>query len=197
MRGRHPAGNGAVGGEHASVVGSTFVQVWAARSSVVGSTFVQMWAARVLGGTFLGSTRFWAARVRHESAVASSFAVLADRERLQAGRCFPMCLSVAGSRFTALWVALTGRIPVAQWTRLYSVDETIFMCGIYDYRARRVLFAVQLQDRGEHRARFVTANEIFENVVITLFNFEQGTDGNYHDCITSYIYSVWIVYVEP
>ena len=104
LRGRHPAGNGAVGGErvfgqHASVVGSTFVQVWAARSSVVGSTFVQMWAARVLGGTFLGSTRFWAARVRHESAVASSFAVLADRERLQAGRCFPMCLSVAGSRF--------------------------------------------------------------------------------------------------
>ena len=74
--------------------------------------------------------------------VASSFAVLADRERLQAGRCFPMCLSVAGSRFTALWVALTGRVPGAQWTRLYSVDETIFMCGIYDYQARRVLLAV-------------------------------------------------------
>ena len=55
------------------------------------------------------------------------------------------------------------------------------MCGIYDYRARRVLFAVQLQDRGEHRARYVTAHETFEIVVITLFNFEQGTDGNYHD----------------
>ena len=139
MRGRHPAGNGAVGGEHASVVGSTFVQVWAARSSVVGSTFVQLWAARVLG-----STRFWAARVTHKSAVASSFAVLAGRERLQAGRCFPMCLSVAGSRFTALRVALTGRVPGAQWTRHHSVDETIFMCGIYDYRARRVLFAAKL-----------------------------------------------------
>ena len=121
--------------------------------------------------------------------VASSFAVLADRERLQAGRCFPMCLSVAGSRFTALWVALTGRVPGAQWTRLHFVDETIFMCGIYDYRARRVLFAVQLQDRGEHRARYVTAHETFENVVITLFDFEQGTDANYHDCITSYFYS--------
>ena len=55
------------------------------------------------------------------------------------------------------------------------------MCGIYDYRARRVLFAVQLQDRGEHRARYVTAHEIFENVVITLFDFEQGTDENYYD----------------
>ena len=55
------------------------------------------------------------------------------------------------------------------------------MCGIYDYRARRVLFAVQLQDRGEHRARYVTAHETFENVVITLFDFEQGTDENYHD----------------
>ena len=55
------------------------------------------------------------------------------------------------------------------------------MCGIYDYRARRVLFAVQLQDRGEHRARYVTAYETFENVVITLFYFEQGTDENYHD----------------
>ena len=55
------------------------------------------------------------------------------------------------------------------------------MCGIYDYRARRELFAVQLQDRGEHLARFVTANKIFENVVITLFDFEQGTDANYHD----------------
>ena len=97
-----------------------------------------------------------------------------------------MCLSVAGSRFTALWVALTGRVPGAQWTRLYSVDETIFMCGIYDYQARRVLLAVQLQDRGEHLARFVTANKIFENVVITLFYFEQGTDENYYDflCIT-------------
>ena len=55
------------------------------------------------------------------------------------------------------------------------------MCGIYNYRARRVLFAVQLQDRGEHRARYVTAHETFEIVVITLFNFEQGTDENYHD----------------
>ena len=55
------------------------------------------------------------------------------------------------------------------------------MCGIYDYRARRVLFAVQLQDRGEHRARYVTAYETFENVVITLFYFEQGTDENYYD----------------
>ena len=71
------------------------------------------------------------------------------------------------------------------------------MCGIYDYRARRVLFAVQLQDRGEHRARYVTAHEIFENVVITLFDFEQGTDENYYDCITSYFYSVWIPYLEP
>ena len=61
------------------------------------------------------------------------------------------------------------------------MDETIFMCGIYGYRARRVLFAVQLQDRGEHRARYVTAHETFENVVITLFDFEQGTDANYHD----------------
>ena len=77
------------------------------------------------------------------------------------------------------------------------MDETIFMCGIYDYRARRVLFAVQLQDRGEHRARYVTAHETFENVVITLFDFEQGTDANYHDCITSYFYSVWIRYFEP
>ena len=84
------------------------------------------------------------ARVRHESAVASSLAVLAGRERLQAGRCFPTFLSVAGSRFTALRVALTGRVPGAQWTRLHSVDETIFMCGIYDYRARHVLFAAQL-----------------------------------------------------
>ena len=64
------------------------------------------------------------------------------------------------------------------------------MCGIYDYRARRELFAVQLQDRGEHLARFVTANKIFENVVITLFYFEQGTDANYHDRIASYFYSV-------
>ena len=120
MRGRHPAGNGAVGGEHASVVGSTFVQAWAARSSVVGSTFVQMWAARVLGGTFLGSTRFWAARVRHESAVASSFAVLADRERLQAGRCFPMCLSVAGSRFYGFMGCANGTSPRC------AVDETLF-----------------------------------------------------------------------
>ena len=74
------------------------------------------------------------------------------------------------------------------------------MCGIYDYRARRVLFAVQLQDRGEHRARYVTAHETFEIVVITLFNFEQGTDGNYYDfffCIASYFYSVWIPYFEP
>ena len=55
------------------------------------------------------------------------------------------------------------------------------MCGIYDYRARRELFAVQLQDRGEHLARFVTANKIFENVVITLFYFEQGIDENYYD----------------
>ena len=54
------------------------------------------------------------------------------------------------------------------------------MCGIYDYRARRVLFAVQLQDRGEPRARYVTAYETFENVVITLF-CEQGTDENYYD----------------
>ena len=71
------------------------------------------------------------------------------------------------------------------------------MCGIYDYRARRVLFAVQLQDRGEHRARYVTAHENFENVVITLFDFEQGTDANYYDYITSYFYSAWIPYVEP
>ena len=90
-------------------------------------------------------------------------------------------LSVAGSRFTVLRVALTGRVPGAQWTRHHSVDETIFMCGIHDYRARRVLFAVQLQDRGAHRARYVTAYETFENVVITLFNFEQGTDENYYD----------------
>ena len=61
------------------------------------------------------------------------------------------------------------------------MDETIFTCGIYHYRARRVLFAVQLQDRGEHRARYVTAHENFENVVITLFDFEQGTDENYYD----------------
>ena len=87
---------------------------------------------------------YFSARVRHESAVASSSAVLAGRERLQAGRCFPTFLSVAGSRFTAFRVALTGRVPGAQWTRLHSVDETIIMCGIYDYRARRVLFAVQL-----------------------------------------------------
>ena len=71
------------------------------------------------------------------------------------------------------------------------------MCGIYGYRARRVLFAVQLQDRGEHRARYVTAHETFENVVITLFDFEQGTDANYHDCYISYFYSAWIPYVEP
>ena len=70
------------------------------------------------------------------------------------------------------------------------------MCGIYDYRARRVLFAVQLQDRGEHRARYVTAHETFENVVITLFDFEQGTDANYHDCIASHFYSAWIPYIE-
>ena len=55
------------------------------------------------------------------------------------------------------------------------------MCGIYDYQARRVLLVVQLQDRGAHRARYVTAHETFEIVVITLFNFEQGTDGNYYD----------------
>ena len=60
------------------------------------------------------------------------------------------------------------------------------MCGIYDYRARRVLFAVQLQDRGEHRARFVTAFETFENVVITLF-YEQGTDENYYDFLHCFI----------
>ena len=60
------------------------------------------------------------------------------------------------------------------------------MRGIYHYRACRVLFAVQLQDRGEHRARFDTAFETFENVVITLFYFEQGTDENYYDRITSY-----------
>ena len=62
-------------------------------------------------------------------------------------------------------------------------------------QARRVLFAVQLQDRGEHRARYVTAHETFENVVITLFDFEQGTDAHYHDCITSFFYSAWIPYV--
>ena len=107
---------------------------------------------------------------------------------------FPTCLSIAGSRLTAFRVALLGRLPGAQWTRLYSVDETIFMCGIYDYRARRVLFAVQLQERGEHRARYVTAYETFENVVITLFDFEQGTDANYHDYITSYFNSVWVPY---
>ena len=108
-----------------------------------------------------------------------------------------MCLSVAGSRFTALRVALTGRVPGAQWTRLHSVDETIFMCGIYEYRACRVLFAEQLQDRGAHRARYVTVYKIFENVVITLFDFEQGTDENYYDRITSYFYSTWIPYIEP
>ena len=70
------------------------------------------------------------------------------------------------------------------------------MCGIYDYRARRVLFAVQLQERGEHRARYVTAHETFENVVITLFYFEQGTDENYYDffCYISYFHSAWIPY---
>ena len=70
------------------------------------------------------------------------------------------------------------------------------MRGTYDFRARRVLFAVQLQDRGEHRARYVTAHENFENVVITLFDFEQGTDANYHDCVTSDIYSAWMIYFE-
>ena len=65
------------------------------------------------------------------------------------------------------------------------MDETIFMCGIYDYQARRVLLAVQLQDRGEHRARYVTAYETFENVVITLF-YEQGTDENYYDFFLHY-----------
>ena len=44
-------------------------------------------ASRGQRGSWWGA-RFWAARVRHESAVASSFAVLAGRERLQAGRCF-------------------------------------------------------------------------------------------------------------
>ena len=71
------------------------------------------------------------------------------------------------------------------------------MCGIHVYRARRVLFAVQLQDRGEHRARYVTAYQTFEIVVITLFDFEQGTDENYYDCNTSYSYSAWIPYIEP
>ena len=60
------------------------------------------------------------------------------------------------------------------------MDETIFMRGIYDYRACRVLVAVQLQDRGEHRAYYVSAYETIENVVITLF-YEQGTDENYYD----------------
>ena len=60
------------------------------------------------------------------------------------------------------------------------------MCGIYDYQARRVLLAVQLQDRGEHRARYVTAYETFENVVITLF-YEQGTDENYYDFFLLYL----------
>ena len=75
-------------------------------------------------------------------------------------------------------------------------DEKRYACHT-SYFSRRVLFAVQLQDRGEHRARFVTAFETFENVVITLFDFEQGTDENYYDHITSYFYSVWIPYFEP
>ena len=54
------------------------------------------------------------------------------------------------------------------------------MCGIYDYRARRVLSATKLQDRGEHRARYASTYKTIENVVITLF-IEQGTDENYHD----------------
>ena len=60
------------------------------------------------------------------------------------------------------------------------------MCGIYDYRARRVLFAVKLQDRGEHRARYASTYKTIENVVITLF-YEQGTDENYYDFFLHYI----------
>ena len=52
--------------------------------------------------------------------------MLAGRERLQAGRCFPTCLSVAGSRFTALRVALTGRVPGAQWTRIFITKYLTF-----------------------------------------------------------------------
>ena len=59
------------------------------------------------------------------------------------------------------------------------------MCGIYDYRARRVLFAVQLQDRGEHRARYASTYKTIAHVVITLF-IEQGTDENYHDFFLHY-----------
>ena len=134
----------------------------------------------------MGSALFGHARSRHDRTVADFPCRKSSYLWQIGGVCrqvvvFPTCLSIAGSRLTAFRVALLGRLPGAQWTRLYSVDETIFMCGIYDYRARRVLFAVQLQDRGEHRACYVTAYETFENVVITLFYFEQGTDENYYD----------------
>ena len=126
---------------------------------------------QLVGSAFLGSTRL--TRVR----CSVLLAVLAGRERLQAGRCFSHVPFGCGQPFDDF----LGRAYGAQWTRLYSVDETIFMRGIHDYRACRVLFAEQLQDRGAHRARYVTVYKIFENVVITLFYFEQGTDANYYE----------------
>ena len=137
---------------------------------------------QLVGSAFLGSTR--PTRVR-----CSVLLCRAGRSGAFAGRSlfFPRAFRLRAAVFTAFRVALTGRVPGAQWTRLHSVDETIFMRGISDYRACRVLFAEHLQDRGAHRARYVTVYKIFENVVITLFYFEQGTDANYYDFLHYFI----------
>ena len=69
------------------------------------------------------------ARVRHESAVASSLAVLAGRERLQAGRCFSHVPFDCGQPFDGFSGRADGWGPersgrdFIQWTRQYLCAE--------------------------------------------------------------------------
>ena len=72
-----------------------------------------------------------------------------------------------------------------------------------DHRERRThadTTLYQMTDNKHHASLYfilhVTADETFENVVITLFYFEQGTDENYYDffCYISYFHSAWIPY---
>ena len=82
--------------------------------------------------------RFWVARVRHESAVASSLAVLAGRERLQAGRCFSHVPFDCGQPFDGFSGRADGWGPersgrdFIQWTRQYLCAEyTVIEHAVY------------------------------------------------------------------
>ena len=101
------------------------------------------------------------------------FIPVANRGRLQAGRCFSQEPLAVGSSFTG---CAFGGGPGAQWTRPYSCY------GIHDYR--------------ERRAQFATAYKTIENVVLSLL-FADRRRKTLRLCITSYIYSAWITSIEP